>query len=97
VFNEAGADYMKAFVERVVAVPGRVAIAVDRGAESFQWMAAHSLGPGLSLTEIIPDLLSVADARGGGKPDRVQGVGSRNDSIAQFADALEGGILRKLG
>ncbi len=97
VFNEAGGDYLKAFVERAIAVPGRVVIAVDRGADGFQWMAAHSLGPQLSLTEILPDVLSVADAKGGGKPDRVQGVGSRNDSIAQFVDAFEGRVLRKLG
>ncbi len=96
IFNEAGGEYLKAFIERVVAVPGRVAIAVDRGPDSFQWIVAHSLSAGLSLTEIIPGLLTIGGAKGGGKPDRMQGVGSRNDSIAQFADALEGGILRKL-
>jgi alanyl-tRNA synthetase len=96
VFNDAGGDYLKAFVERVVEVPGRIAIGVDRGTDSFQWIVAHSLGAGLSLSDVIPGLLSVGGARGGGKADRMQGAGTRNDAIALFVDALEGGILGKL-
>jgi alanyl-tRNA synthetase len=97
VFNEAGDEYLKAFVERVVATPGRVAIAVDRGPEKFQWIVAHSLGNGLELSEFLPGLMEIADAKGGGRGARMQGIGNTNEAIALFADAIEAELARRLG
>jgi len=96
VFSDAGADYVKAFVERVMGVPGRVVIAIDKGADGFQWTVAHSLAASFSLLALVPALLPAADARGGGKPARMQGSGKRVDAIARFADVIEGAIAGAL-
>jgi alanyl-tRNA synthetase len=97
LFKDAGGEYLKAFVERVTASPGRVCIAVDQGAESFQWIVAHSLDSGLELSAVLKGVLEIADAKGGGRGARMQGVGRKNDAVERFADALETGIARALG
>ncbi len=97
LFNAAGADYIKEFVERIVASPGRVAIAIDRLDSSFQWVVAHSLGDGLDLRTLVPGLLDAADAKGGGSAARMQGVGLRLDAAGAFADAIEAELGRMLG
>jgi alanyl-tRNA synthetase len=97
VFDTAGPEYVKAFVERIIAVPGRVVIALDRGEDGFQWIVAHSLGEALDLGGIVPALLDAADAKGGGRGARMQGVGARAESAAPFADAVEAALARRLG
>jgi alanyl-tRNA synthetase len=96
-FEKAGADYLKAFVERVTAAPGRICIAVDRGGDSFQWIVAHSLGGALELSGIVSPRMSEAGARGGGRGGRMQGVGPRSDGMERFAEGLEQDLLRSLG
>jgi alanyl-tRNA synthetase len=96
VFTATGADYLKAFVERVVATPGRICIAMDRAEESFQWIVAHSLGASFELADIVPPLFPIAGAKGGGRGERMQGVGAAPESIAHFADAIEAAIARIL-
>ena len=96
LFNAAGGDYLKAFVERTVATPGRVVIAIDLLDSSFQWIVAHSLGDGLSLAVIVPGLLKAAEAKGGGSAARMQGVGSRPQAAEQFADAIQAEVGRLL-
>jgi alanyl-tRNA synthetase len=96
VFDAAGQEYLKAFVERVVAVPGRVVIAIDRHADGFQWIAAHSLGGRLELPAILPPLFEIAGARGGGRGARMQGAGTRSDAAAAFAEAVEAELGRRL-
>jgi alanyl-tRNA synthetase len=97
VFDAAGGEYLKAFAERVVATPGRVVIAIDREADGFQWIAAHSVGASLDLAQIIPPLFGIAGAKGGGRGARMQGVGTMNGAIALFAEAVEGELARRLG
>jgi alanyl-tRNA synthetase len=97
VFDAAGSDYLKAFAEKVVAAPGRVCIAMDRGTDGFQWIAAHSLGESLDLAQIVPAFFQMAGAKGGGRGARMQGVGTKNEAIAGFADALQAEIDRRLG
>ena len=91
VFDAAGPEYLKAFAERVIAAPDRVVLAVDRGADGFQWIVAHSLGSPLELSTIITGLLNLAGAKGGGRGARMQGVGSRSEAIPAFLDAVERG------
>ena len=50
VFDDRGGDYLKAFADRLVAAPGRIVIAADRGRDSFQWIVAQSLGDALDLS-----------------------------------------------
>jgi alanyl-tRNA synthetase len=97
VFNEAGPDYLKAFADRVIASPGRVVIAIDRGADGFQWIVAHSLGNRAELPGLLSGLMGIADAKGGGRGARMQGVGAKNDAIPAFADAIEAALGRGLG
>ncbi len=97
VFDAAGGEYLKAFAERVISAPGRICIAIDRGAEGFQWIAAHSAGGDLDLSQIIPSFFEIAGAKGGGRGARMQGVGTRNEAIALFADAIEEELARRLG
>jgi alanyl-tRNA synthetase len=96
LFNAAGGEYLKAFVERVVDVPGRICIAIDRLDSTFQWIVAHSLGDGLDLARIVPGALGAADAKGGGSAARMQGLGARRDAAAQLADAIEAELGRVL-
>jgi alanyl-tRNA synthetase len=96
LFNAAGGEYIKAFVERSVSSPGRVVVAIDRLDSSFQWIVAHSLGDGLDLQKFVPGLLDAAGAKGGGSAARMQGVGARPDAAAQLADAIEAELGRLL-
>jgi hypothetical protein len=96
-FEKAGPDYLKAFVERVTADPGRVCVAVDRGGDSFQWIVAHSLGNGLDLSGIVSPRMAEAGAKGGGRGGRMQGVGSRLEGMEKFALDIENDLLRFLG
>lgn len=87
-FDSAGAEFLKAFVDRVVSAPGRIAIAADASGDSFQWIAAHSLADGPDLGALVAPLLALADARGGGRGGRVQGSGKKIASLEQFLDAV---------
>ena len=96
VFDDRGPEYLKAFAERLVASPGRVAVAADRGTASFQWLIAHSLGDQLELSGLVAKHFGVADARGGGRGARVQGVGARPEAPELFIDAIVGEVSRAL-
>ncbi len=97
VLDNAGTDYLKAFVERVTAQPGRICIALDRGADSFQWIVAHSAGDGLELSGIVSPRMAEAGAKGGGRGARMQGVGSRVAGLDAFAQGIEQDVARVLG
>ena len=97
VLDRAGADYLKAFVERVTGAAGRVCIALDRGADSFQWIVAHSLEGGPELSAIVSPRMAEAGAKGGGRGARMQGVGARPQALEQFARVLEEDLARALG
>ncbi len=96
VFDAAGPDYLKAFAEHVVAAPGRVVLAADKAPQSFQWIVAHSLGDGVELSTAVMPHFAVADAKGGGRGSRMQGVGTRVGSLAEFLDAVEADVSRVL-
>jgi alanyl-tRNA synthetase len=96
VFDECGPEYLKAFVERLVAQPGRVAVAADRGKDSFQWLVAHSVGERLELSGVVAKHFEVANAKGGGRGARVQGVGARPEALDAFVDGIVGEITRAL-
>jgi len=98
VFDGAGPDYLKAFAEKAVAAPGRLVVALDRSPEGFQWIVAHSLGGQVELPRLLsPEMLGIAGAKGGGRGARMQGVGTKNDAVAAFADAIERAVARVTG
>lgn len=92
----AGSEYLKAFVERVLAAPGRVVIAADRNGDGFQWIVAHSLEAGTDLSTFIPGLFPVAAAKGGGRGSRMQGSGGTASAAESFLDAIEQELSRRL-
>jgi alanyl-tRNA synthetase len=96
VRHDAGPEYLKAFVERVTAAPGRVCVAIDQGAEGFQWIVAHSIDGGPDLPGLLRDALAAAEAKGGGRGARMQGMGGRADAAAGFARDVEARIERAL-
>lgn len=93
----AGADYLKAFAEEAVAAPGRVVIAIDRSESGFQWIVAHSLGPGLELPAVVTPLLAAAEAKGGGRAAWMQGMGRRLEAASSFAGSVEEALTKALG
>jgi len=97
LFDKAGPDYLKAFVERVTAQPGRACIALDLGVDSFQWIIAHSVQGGPELSGIVSPRMADAGAKGGGRGQRMQGVGTRRDGAEPFALGVEQDLVRVLG
>jgi alanyl-tRNA synthetase len=97
LFDAAGSEYLKAFAERVVAAAGRVVLAADRNGESFQWIVAHSLGAAPDLSDIVPGLLAIAAAKGGGRGTRMQGMGGNPGAADAFLDAIEKKLALALG
>jgi alanyl-tRNA synthetase len=97
VFDDCGPEYLKAFVERLVASPGRIVVAADRGKDAFQWIVAHSLGERPDLSGMVAKHFGLADAKGGGRGARVQGVGARPEALEQFIDVIEQELTRALG
>ena len=96
VFDGVGPEYLKAFVERIVASPGRAAIAMDRSLDAFQWTVAHSLGGRLELPKVVTPLLGPAGAKGGGRGAWMQGAGRPAAGAAAFASALEEALSQAL-
>jgi len=96
VFDECGPEYLKAFVERIISQPGRIALAADRGKETFQWLVAHSLGERLELSASVTRHFDAAGAKGGGRGARMQGVGSHPEALDGFMGGIEGDITRAL-
>jgi alanyl-tRNA synthetase len=97
LFEAAGPEYLKAFAERVLAAAGRVVMIADRNGGSFQWIVAHSLGETPDLSRIIPGLLSIAAAKGGGRGARMQGIGGNPGAAEAFLDAVEKQVALALG
>lgn len=96
VFDGAGVDYLKAFAERVVASPGRAVVVVDRSADGFQWIIAHSLGDAVTLPQLVTPFFSKAGARGGGRGAWMQGGGHPAAAAAGFAEAVAQAVSRTL-
>lgn len=96
VFDDAGPDYMKAFVERVTASPGRAVVAVDRKPDGFTWAVAHSLGEALDLSPIVSPLLATAGVKGGGSGARMQGSAGAGADPDVFVEAVAGALTRRL-
>ena len=96
LFDAAGPEYLKAFAERVVSAAGRIVLAADRNGEGFQWIVAHSLGAAPDLSDIVPGLLGIAAAKGGGRGARMQGMGGSGGEAAAFLEAIEKELSQRL-
>ena len=52
---------------------------------------------GLELSAIVAKHFGIADAKGGGRGARMQGVGARPEALELFVDAIEEELTRALG
>lgn len=88
-FEGFGEEAVKAFADAVLAAPGRVAVAVDRSAEGFRWLVAHSLGAVLDLAAVVKPVIAALGLRGGGRSGMMQGAGTDPAGADAFVEALE--------
>jgi alanyl-tRNA synthetase len=88
-FDGIGPEGLKAFLEDAASVQGVFAASVDRTQEGFQWAVTHSLGNGVDLTAFMAPILSGFEARGGGKPDRMQGSAANPARAEEFLQRIE--------
>lgn len=91
LFRSVGPEALKAFVEGVLAVPGRIVAAVDQGPEGASWIVAHSLEAGRTapdLPALVLPLLPLIDGKGGGRGGRMQGSGRKPEGSRAFLDGL---------
>jgi alanyl-tRNA synthetase len=68
---------------------GRLVAVFGHAQGRFNWMIGHSLVSKLNLNDLICDLLPLLQAKGGGSPSLVQGVGNSQAGISQFIDQLK--------
>jgi alanyl-tRNA synthetase len=94
VFDGFGEEPVKAFVDAVLAGPGRVVAVADRSADGFRWTVGHSLGAGnVDLAALLKPVLASLGLRGGGRPALVRGAGTDPKAAEQFVEA----VARALG
>jgi alanyl-tRNA synthetase len=96
LFESLGPEPLKAFAEGVVAAPGRIVAAVDRGPGAAQWIIAHSLdaaaGPVPDLSRLVLPLLPLIEGKGGGKGARMQGAGGKPEGARAFLDGFRSAL-----
>ena len=84
ILENADHTLLKIFVDRVLTSPGRLVVVFGTFDGRFNWVISHSLGQGLNLAQWIQDLLPLINAKGGGSPVLVQGVGQNPAGIQTF-------------
>jgi alanyl-tRNA synthetase len=88
VFDGFGEEPVKAFVDAVLAEPGRIVVVADRSTDGYRWVAAHSLGSaGVDLAVMLKPVLAALGLRGGGKAALVRGAGSDPAAAEAFVEA----------
>lgn len=95
-FDHTDNKLLKVFVDSVLSESGRIVVALSRNGEQVNWMVGHSLVRPLNLIEFCAPLLAIIDAKGGGKPDFVQGGGKKAMGIPQFIGEFKQKIEKEL-
>ncbi len=88
VFEGIGESAVNAFVDRVLAAPGRLAAVADRSADGFRWTVAHSLGDAVDLRGALSATIAALGLRGGGRNALVKGSGRDPGSAVEFLEAV---------
>ncbi|UCF62828.1 MAG: hypothetical protein JSW33_09595 [bacterium] len=92
ILQNADHNLLKIFADRVLTLPGRLVVVFGTFNGRLNWMVSHSLGQELNLALWIKDLLPLIDAKGGGSPLLVQGVGQNPEGIQKFIE----NVIQKL-
>ena len=95
-FDYTDNKLLKVFVDSILSERGRIVVAISRNGEQVNWMAGHSLTRPFNLIEFCAPLLPIIDAKGGGKPDFIQGGGKKAAGISKFIDEFKQKIEKEL-
>lgn len=89
ILENADHNIFKIFMEYILNESGRLVAVFGHTQGQFNWMIGHSLTSKLNLNDLIGDLLPLLEAKGGGSPSLVQGIGNNPAGISHFIDQLK--------
>lgn len=87
-FEDFGEDAVNAFLDRLLAAPGRFVVVADRTLDGFRWSVAHSCGAAVNLQQLLPPIISSLGIRGGGKEALMKGSGKEASAIPALMEAI---------
>lgn len=93
LFNNEDPELVKKIFNDLLESGQTAACLVNNCSGRLQWHAGNSENAGLPLKDIIPPLLPLIDARGGGKGNRWQGIGRDITGVQNFLKRVEQNIL----
>jgi alanyl-tRNA synthetase len=88
-FDNVDNKLLKTLVDIIIDTPERIIAVLNNTGSQIRWIVAHSLSQKLNLANIIQPLYPIIDAKGGGKPDYIQGGGNKPSSIHEFLNQLK--------
>lgn len=96
VFENIDVKAMKAFLDPILTKENRIVLIINRNGQQLNWMIGHSLKSDFNLNLLVKPILPLISGRGGGKPDLIQGGGSKLDGIQKFIREFEKKIEKEL-
>jgi alanyl-tRNA synthetase len=95
-FDNVDDKLLKTLVDIIIDTPERIIAVLNNTGSQIRWIVAHSLSQKLNLANIIQPLYPIIDAKGGGKPDYIQGGGNKPSSIHEFLNQLKERLDKEL-
>jgi alanyl-tRNA synthetase len=96
VFENIDVKAMKAFLDHILVKENRIVLIINKNGKQLNWMIGHSLKSDFNLNLLVKPILPLISGRGGGKPDLIQGGGSKWDGIQEFIIEFEKRIEKEL-
>jgi alanyl-tRNA synthetase len=96
IFDNTDNKLLRVFAESVLNESGRIVLVLSRNGEQVNWLAGHSLSRPFNLSEFCAPLLELIEARGGGKPEFVQGGGKKVAGIPHFITEFKKKLAEEL-
>jgi len=88
IFENESKDYLRKFISSVKTDNKYLICLINKTDSNFQWILASG-GIDFPFSEKRQHLLSLIDARGGGKAPVWQGIGDNSGGVVSFFDALK--------
>jgi alanyl-tRNA synthetase len=95
-FDNVDNKLLKTLVDTIVGTPERIIAVINNVSSQIRWIVAHSLSRQLNLLDIIQPLFPIIDAKGGGKPDYIQGGGNKPSNSHEFLNQLKERLEKEL-
>jgi alanyl-tRNA synthetase len=96
VFDNIDVKAMKAFLDPILVKKNRIVLIINKNGKNLNWMVGHSLKSDFNLNLLVKPILPLISGQGGGKPDLIQGGGSKGDGIQEFIMEFEKRIEKEL-